>query len=395
MHFEARALDEATQRVITASLEALDEHDALAQLHARQLTPIEVLRRPQMRWLRRTDPFSVTLFAQELHALVGAGLSLVESLEAFAEKERRPGTKTILERLIASLREGHRFSSALRTQGDLFPPLFIGIVEAAEGTGELAPALERYISYAQRLQAVRQRMVSAAIYPAILLGVGGLVSIFLMGWVVPRFASVYRSGGKDLPWGSELLLSWGQFVGQHSASVLGALVAAALVLGWWLRSVSRRDAWSRVAGVVPGVARWLELLVLSRLFLTLGLLLRGGLPIQQALLLSRSVLPAARATAVDTVALRVTEGWPLSAALDEAGLSTSISSRFVRAGERSGQVAEMLYRAALYHDAETERWVDRFSRVFEPALMAAIGLVIGIIVLLLYMPIFDLAGSIQ
>ncbi len=395
MHFEVRALDEASQQVITASLDALDEHDARAQLQARQLTPIELVQRSQMRWLRRTEPFSVGLFAQELNALVGAGLSLIESLEAFAEKERRPGTKTILERLITSLREGHRFSSALRAQGEFFPPLFIGIVEAAEGTGELAPALERYISYSQRVQAVRQRMISAAIYPGILLGVGGLVSLFLMGWVVPRFASVYRSGGKSLPWGSELLLNWGQFVGQHSVALLGGLVVAALLLAWWVRSVSQREAWSGVAGLVPGVTRWLELLTLSRLFLTLGLLLKGGLPIQHALLLSRSVLPAARAALIDTVTLRVTEGWSLSAALDEAGLSTPISSRFVRAGERSGQVAEMLHRAALYHDAETERWVDRFSRVFEPVLMAGIGLVIGVIVLLLYMPIFDLAGSIQ
>ncbi|HET7794505.1 MAG TPA: type II secretion system F family protein [Rhizobacter sp.] len=395
MHFQVRALDEATQRVVTASLDALDEHDARAQLHARRLTPIELQPQRKMRWAGSAQAFSVMLFAQELHALVGAGLSLVESLEAFAEKERRPEARTVLERLVASLREGKRFSAALRAQGELFPPLFIGIVESAEGTGELAPALERYIGYAQRVQTVRQRMVSAAIYPAILLGVGGLVSLFLMGWVVPRFAAVYRSGGRSLPWGSELLLSWGQFVGQHSAGALAAVLGLVLVLAWWIRSVSQRGGWSQVAGLVPGVARWMELLTLSRLFLTLGLLLRGGLPIQQALQLSRSVLPAGRASLVDTVSLRVTEGWALSAALDEAGLSTPISSRFVRAGERSGQVAEMLHRAAQYHDAETERWLDRFSRIFEPALMAGIGLVIGVIVLLLYMPIFDLAGGVQ
>lgn len=395
MQYQVRALDEASQRIITATLDALDEHDARAQLQAQQLTPIEVLPRPALSWGRATDEFSVLLFAQELHALVGAGLSLVESLEAFAEKERRATSRTIIERVIASLREGQRFSSALRAQSSRFPPLFIGIVEAAESTGELAPALERYIAYAQRLRAVRQRMVSAAIYPAILLGVGGLVSLFLMGWVVPRFAAVYRSGGPSLPWGSELLLSWGHFAGEHAGPLLGALVAGAMLLAWWIRSVSRREAWGRVAGLIPAVARWLELLTLSRLFLTLGLLLRGGLPIHEALQLCRSVLPASRAAMMDTVTQRVTEGWPLSAALDEAGLSTSISARFVRAGEHSGQLAEMLTRAAQYHDAETERWLDHFSRVFEPVLMAGIGLVIGLIVLLLYMPIFDLAGGVQ
>jgi general secretion pathway protein F len=348
-------------------------------LLARQLQPISL--RPQRSWggRRGGDSFSVLLFAQELHALVQAGLSLIESLEAFAEKERAPQARAVLQRLIGGLREGQRFSAALR----------------AQSTGELASALERYAAYALRLQALRQRVVSAAIYPSILLGVGALVALFLLGYVVPRFAAVYRSGNRTLPWGSQLLLEWGEFAGRHGVWLLVLLVLGAAALAWWARSLARQGDWSRAAARLPGVARWLELLTLSRLFLTLGLLLRGGLPVQPALALVRSVLPPARAAAVDAVSQRVAEGWPLSAALEEARLSTPISLRFVRAGERSGQVADMLHRAALYHDAETARWIERFSRVFEPLLMALIGAVIGVIVLLLYMPIFDLAGSLQ
>jgi general secretion pathway protein F len=238
-------------------------------------------------------------------------------------------------------------------------------------------------------------VVSAAIYPAILLTVGGLVGLFLLGWVVPRFASVYRSGNRALPWGSQILLDWGEFAGQHAGALLGGLVVVVAAIALWLRAVAARGGLARLAARVPGVSRWLELLTLSRLFLTLGLLLRGGLPLPQALVLVRSVLPAQRAAAVDIVNARIAEGWPLSQAMEAAGLNTPISLRFVRAGERSGQVAEMLHRAAVYHDAETARWVERFSRIFEPVLMAVIGAVIGLIVLLLYMPIFDLAGSLQ
>lgn len=388
-------MDATSQQVSDVVVDALDEADARAQLLARRLTPLSLRRRHGAGWRRNRETFSVPLFAQELHALTEAGLGLVESLEAFAEKERSPANRAVLERLIAELRSGQRFSAALRAQGDVFPPLFVGIVEAAANTGDLASALERYIGYSQNLQAVRQRMLSAAIYPAILVTVGALVALFLMGWVVPRFAAVYRGSNRALPWGSQLLLDWGSFVGQHAAALGAGLVVLVVLVALWVRSVRRQDAWSRVARWVPGVAGWLELLTLSRLFLTLGLLLRGGLPLPQALTLARSVLPAGRAVAMDRVAERIAEGQPLSAAMDEAGLATPISRRFVRAGERSGQVAEMLHRAAQYHDAETARWVERFSRIFEPVLMAAIGLVIGVIVLLLYMPIFDLAGSLQ
>jgi general secretion pathway protein F len=395
MQFQVRALDEVSQRVVSATLQALDEADARTQLAARRLTPIQIASVGQTSWLRKGDGLSVDLFAQELHALVAAGLSLIESLEAFAEKERRPQAKTVLERLIASLREGQRFSGALRAQGDQFPPLFVGIVEAAENTGELAAALERYIAYAQRLSTVRQRAVSAAIYPLILLGVGGVVTLFLLGWVVPRFASVYRGGGRTLPWGSELLLNWGSFVSQHGLALLAAVGVLCLAVAWWWRAAPPGGHWERIAAWIPGLTRWLELMILSRLFLTVGLLLKGGLPIPSALQLARSVLPSGRVDAIEVVQRRIAEGLPLSTALDEVGLSTPIALRFLRAGERSGQVSEMLHRAAAYHETETERWLDRFSKVFEPVLMALIGLVIGVIVLLLYMPIFDMAGTLQ
>ncbi|WP_246312333.1 type II secretion system F family protein [Pseudaquabacterium terrae] len=383
--------------MLTLTLDALDESDLHAQLRARQLMPVSVARagRLALGRSRQGGRFDVALFAQELHALVHAGLSLVESLEGLAEKANAVATRTVLDRLLAALREGQRFSAALRAQGAQFSPLFVGIVEAAESTGELAPALERYLSYDRRVQAVRQRLLSAAIYPAILLTVGALVALFLMGWVVPRFAAVYQGTGRALPWGSQLLLDWGQFAGAHTGALLIGFVAVAGAAAWKLRAALRDADAARLLAWLPGVPRWIELLTLSRLYLTLGLLLQGGLPIQAALALAASVLPAARQARIAEASQRIGEGQSLSAAFETCGLVTPIALRFIRAGERSGQLAQMLHRAALYHDAETSRWVERFSKTFEPLLMAAIGLVIGIIVLLLYMPIFDLAGSLQ
>lgn len=397
MRFHVRALDGSHARLLTLTLDALDEADVQAQLRARGLTLVGVVRAAS--WMlaadRRGRRFNLPLFAQELHALLQAGLGLVEGLEALVEKEKEAGTRAVLDRLLAALRDGKRLSSALRAQPGQFPGLLVGIVEAAENTGELASGLESYIAYDQRVQAVRQTLLSAAIYPVILLSVGGAVALFLMGWVVPRFASVYQGTGRTLPWGSQLLLEWGLFAGQHAAILLVPFVAGVAVaiahLPRWLRQT---DA-IRLLAWIPGVQRWIELLTLSRLYLTLGLLLHGGLPIHPALALASSVMPSARRAALRQVGERIGEGQMLSAALEEGGLVTPIAVRFVRAGERSGQLAQMLNRAALYHDAETSRWVQRFSKTFEPLLMAAIGVVIGIIVLLLYMPIFDLAGSLR
>jgi general secretion pathway protein F len=108
----------------------------------------------------------------------------------------------------------------LAAQPALFPPLYVGIVRAAEGTSDLPRALERYIEYQQRIDTVRAKVVSASIYPAILLLVGGGVSIFLMSYVVPRFAEVYQGAGRNLPWMSRMMLDWGQFAGRHASALL-------------------------------------------------------------------------------------------------------------------------------------------------------------------------------
>jgi general secretion pathway protein F len=174
---------------------------------------------------RRGGKLSLVLFSQELLALLTAGLGIVEGLEALLEKEASPATRAVLERLLAGLREGKRFSGVLSEQPALFPPLYVGIVRAAEGTSDLPRALERYIEYQQRIDVVRAKIVSASIYPAILLVVGGGVSIFLMSYVVPRFAEVYQGAGRNLPWMSRMMLEWGQFAGRHAGGLL-------LSFGW-------------------------------------------------------------------------------------------------------------------------------------------------------------------
>ncbi|MFD2273958.1 type II secretion system F family protein [Undibacterium arcticum] len=131
---------------------------------------------------------SLVLFSQELLALLNAGLSIVECLEALLEKkEGSAALCTVLTRLLSGLRDGKRFSSVLAEQADLFPPLYVGIVRAAEGTSDLPQSLTRFIDYQQRIDSVRSKIISAAIYPLILLIVGGGVSLFLIAYVVPRF----------------------------------------------------------------------------------------------------------------------------------------------------------------------------------------------------------------
>ncbi|OYU32760.1 MAG: type II secretion system protein [Comamonadaceae bacterium PBBC2] len=341
---------------------------------------------------RRLD-FSVLLFSQELLALLNAGLGIVESTEALCEKETDAARRQVFEKLLHDLRSGKRFSVALQLQDNVFPVLYIGVVRAAEGTSDLPQALQRYVDYQKRLEAVRSKVISASIYPAILISVGLLVSLFLMVYVVPRFAEVYQGAGRELPFLSALMLSWGRLAAEHTSWLLMALFGAGtgLVMVW--QRIQKNGGWVVILAKLPQIGERVRIYELSRLYMTMGMLLQGGIALVKAMEVVASVVSLDVQKKLARARHDIESGVSLSAAFESAALTTPISQRLLMVGERTGDLGKMLTQSALFYDEEITQWIDRFMRSFEPLLMTAIGLIVGGIVILLYMPIFDLAGS--
>lgn len=393
MQFAVRTL--APDLTITSVIvDASDEADARRQIEARGLFVSAIEPARTARLMRQgAGKFGLLLFSQELLALLTAGLGIVEGLEALLEKELNQTSRGVLERLLAGLREGQRFSAVLAAQPERFPPLYVGIVRAAEGTSDLPRALARFIDYQQRVDLVRAKVVSASIYPMILLCVGGAVSAFLIAYVVPRFAEVYQGAGRNLPWMSQLMLDWGQFAAGHG-SALGASAAFVFAMAFVVvRRLMRGGGAGLLLARLPGIGERVRIYELSRLYLTLGMLTEGGITIAKAIETVESMVSGSICQSLVASRSLIRDGHPLSEAFEANGLTTPISLRMLRVGERTGEMGTMLTQSAIFYDGEISRWIDRFTRTFEPLLMAAIGLVVGAIVILLYMPIFDLAGD--
>lgn len=392
MQFAVRTLA-PDMSIANIVVDAADALDARRQVEARGLFVSSIEPAGGARARQRGGKLSLVLFSQELLALLKAGLGIVEGLEALLEKEATPAARSVLERLLAGLREGKRFSAVLASQPELFPPLYVGIVRAAEGTSDLPRALARYIDYQQRIDTVRAKIVSASIYPVILLMVGGGVSAFLIGYVVPKFAQVYHGAGRNLPWMSQLLLDWGQFAAAHGGAIgLAALLLVSGVL-FGVRRLLQTGGMARLLARLPGIGERARIYELSRLYLTLGMLTEGGITIVNAIETVQPMVSGTVRKGLVAARAAVESGQPLSSAFEANGLTTPISLRMLRVGERTGEMGPMLTQSAAFYDGEIGRWIDRFTRTFEPLLMAAIGLVVGAIVVLLYMPIFDLAGD--
>jgi general secretion pathway protein F len=384
---------EGGQGVAIQEVDALDEADAHRQAIARGL---RVLAIQAVRWRRaRRARLSLVAFSNELVALLEAGLSLVEAIDALTEKERDESVRHLLEGLRRRLYEGRSLSVALGDFPGSFPTLYVATVRASERSGAIAEALRRFVAYQQQIDLLKKRLVNASIYPAVLLAAGSLVLLFLVAYVVPRFSGIYEEIGGELPFASRALMAWGRLLDAHGLAVVAGLVACAALAVHGVRRPGLRAAVGRLAARVPMVGHQLELYQLARLYRTVGMLLRGGLPVVTAFEMTRGLLAAAAGPRLAAATRAVREGRSLTDALAAEGLTTPVADRMLRVGERSGNMGEMMERIAAFYDDELSRFVELATRLIEPAMMTVIGLVIGLIVVLMYFPIFELAGSIR
>lgn len=396
MRYQLKVIHE-TSGVREFALDAVDETDAIRQAKAQGFAILAIKRRQSWNhWLKqRGVHFPLTLFSQELLALLDAGLTLVEAMDTLAQKEHRQKSQGILQRVLASLSEGHPLSVALQQFPAHFPPLYVATVRASEKTGDLGRALSRYVAYQIQMDAVRKKIVNASIYPLLLLVAGSLVTLFLVGYVVPRFSMVYDQMGKDLPLFSQWLMRLGQLLREHGLLIF---ILSALAVTGVASAVTRPAARQRLMQQlwrIPALGNRMKNYQLARFYRTLGMLLQGGTAIIPALRLAEELLQSSLRARLMRAASDIREGLSISQAMERNGLTTPVAARLLAVGERSGKMGEMMDRIAAFYDDEMARWVEWFSKLFEPLLMTFIGLVIGVIVVLMYFPIFELAGSIQ
>jgi general secretion pathway protein F len=343
----------------------------------------------------RRSRLDVGLFTEELAALLHAGLGIVDAVCTLAEKEKHEAARQAIERIAVDLEQGQPLSKALANQPAAFPALLIAAVAASEQTGNLVPALQRYSAHLETLHTLRGKVVGAAIYPALLLAIGALVVLFLLGVVVPRFAQLLEGAHRELPLASSLLLAWGKAVAAHSAVFVTLLV----VVGGALATVVTRAArggW-RIAGlqrvwVIGPLARKFRH---AQFYRTSAMLVEGGVTALRAFAMSRSLLTTEDQRRLDVATSAIAAGQRIGPALAAATIADPVALRMLEVAQRTGRLPAALARIADFHEAQLARAVAMASRLIEPALMVLIGLVIGAIVVLMYLPIFDLASSLQ
>lgn len=397
MQFELRvqAAGQGAARQIT--LDASSEADAIRQAVRQgwRVLAIEDLSAQQASHSGSRGQFPLLQYSQELMALLEAGLNLTEAITTLHNKENRAAAREVIGSILLALQQGKSYSDTLADHPAVFPDIYVATMRAAERSGSLPEALSRFVAYQLQFDAIKKKLISAAIYPVMLLAVGGLVLLFLLGYVVPRFSVVYESAGRDIPFMSQMLLTVGKLIAGHgwwALALFGVLIGGMVALF----AVDRLRA-HLLSGVLrlPFLAGRTAEFRLARFYRALSLLLHAGIPMSKGMLMVEPMLLPEQQLALQQARRLVEEGQSFSSALEQNELTTPVAQSLLKVGENTGRLGDMLERSARFHDEEFARWVDWASRLLEPLLMALMGVVIGAVVVLMYMPIFELAGSLS
>ncbi len=339
--------------------------------------------------------FPLLMFSQKFLVLMGAGMTQIEAIKTILDEGDDVATSNVIKEIATGLYEGKSLSAAMEKFPVEFPRLYIEMIRSSERTGDIGESLKQYIKYRNQIDSIRKKIINASIYPAILLTAGLIVSMFLLFYVVPKFSLIYQDIGHDLPFFSRLLMNFGKFCNDNVSLVLGAMLGLVFSLilaskrptvrAWLLKQLKR----------VPTVGHQVHIYQLSLFYRTISMLLKGGLHILPTIDMVGGVLESNLKSNLILAKQSIYEGGAASASFERFGLTTPIALSLLRVGEKTGRLGDMSEYIANYYDEQTARWVEWFTKLFEPVLMSVIGIVIGLIVVMMYFPIFELAGSLQ
>jgi len=393
MEFNLRAIraHEAPTNII---VDAQSPNEALRSLEEKGYKVLSVSSASSAN-VANKNTFPLLLFIQELSMLIESGLQLQESLEVLLKKESKSQNKFIIFQVAQSVREGRSFSDALEKFSKLFPVILIGTIRASETTGNLIEALKRFILYQEQINVIRKKIISASLYPMVVLSVGFLVIIFLLAFVVPRFSKIYNNNVNQLSATTEILIKIGYFFDHGGLYFIGAFILLTFVT---FRFYFRSRAKYFIIGFfrkLPYLGERIHVYYLSQFYRTFSMLLKSGIPINKSLMMMSDYLIPELKLRVTEAINQINEGQGLASSFENQQLTTSVSLRLFQVGEKTGNLDVMMEKAATFHEEQVFRWVDSFMKLFEPILMAIIGFIVGAIVILLYLPIFELVNTIQ
>ena len=387
-----------TGEVVERSFRATDEAALRTELERQGLYLFQIHRGlGQISFRKRKiAPSLVLIFAQELAALLKAGLPLVQSLEVMLDRQRDPTLRSSLTTVRDKVKAGTALSEAFRAEGNLYPPIFAASLVAGERSGSLETVLRRFSLHLRLNQQLKKKAVSASVYPLVLVLMMVLLTAVLLVYVIPQFQGFYEGLGAKLPVPTQVLLGIAGVLRANVAFIFSGLGIAGAAFWYWLRKENSPLTLDRWLLKLPYFGALVRMYATSQLMRTLSTLLAGGLPLLNALeVAAASIGNRAMAKAVSGSTKMIREGSSLTTALESTSMFESLPLEMVKVGEQTGALGEMLGAVAEFYDEDLETRMATLLTLVEPVLLVVMAVLVAGMLLAFYLPMFEAISAVQ
>jgi type IV pilus assembly protein PilC len=344
---------------------------------------------------RKIDNRALLTFNQEMLVLIKAGMPIMQVLDAILERHDSGALYEVLVQVREDVKAGAALSVAMEKHGRAFPYLYVASIRAGERTGDLPQTIRRYIEYLKRVGTLRKKIVAAVFYPAILIVFAFLAITLLLVYVVPTFSQVYADSGSQLPALTQLLITFTSLLRRYF--VFGIIVCIGLLAAFrsWKNTEAGRYALDRFKLTVPVAGDVFTKYSVAGFTRTLATVLGSGIPIIESLRMSIGTLDNVFMEKRLFEAVRfIEEGGRLSVALERIHIMPPLALRMLGVGETTGSLEDMLIDISNYLEDELEERMHLLTTAIEPAIMLIMGVIIGVIIIAMYLPIFKIAGTV-
>lgn len=372
--------------------------ESIYPLELKELSRVEKSKRRS--WgisiFQRIDPQEITTALRQLSTLVSSGLPLIDCLNGLIEQIENQRLKTIFTQIREKVVEGNSLSQAISYHPHIFGEIYVNMIRAGENSGALDIILERLADFSERRMKLKRRIESSLAYPLFLIFISTVIVIFLMSFVMPKVISIFEGMKLALPLSTRILIFFTHFMRSYWPLVILGIILAISIPYIYIRTEKGRVLWDTLRLKIPLLGKLHQKASIARFTRTLSLLLQSGIPLVDALEISRhSAGNRIIERGIEEVIRQVGEGKDLATPLKNTGRFPPVVIQLIRAGEQSGELEKMLSKAADLYEDEVDTTVQYLTRVLEPGVILFMGVVVGFIVMAILLPIFDISGGIK
>jgi general secretion pathway protein F len=339
----------------------------------------------------KANPEEVSACLRQLATLISSGLPLMECLQTLIEQTDQRRLKRVFTEIRERVAEGSSLSDAFAAHPGIFDSISVHMTGAGEEGGALDVILHRLADFSERRIKIRKKLETAVVYPVFLLMISGIIVVFLMTFVMPKVIGIFKGMDRALPWSTRTLIFMTDFMKDWWWALLIGIVLFILALLTGIHTKRGRRIYDKFRLRVPFFSKIHKKAVIARFTQTLSILLQSGIPLVKALEIARySAGNTVVETAVDETSKRVGEGQDFATPLKDSGHFPPLVVQLVRAGERSGDLESMLFKAAERYEEDVESALAKLTTLMEPAIILIMGVVVAFMVLSILLPIFDI-----